>query len=152
MLKDLFEDISKELLDEINEEIDLEYKTLNKHIKKTYNEKKNDIGIVKIDLIKILDKKSIGEMESIYELNPILSYILEENLYNKNISYSKDVLDMCKGFDTSKNLICIGTSVLVSGLKTLIKSCKIQKKIYFKNDFLTPIEYMIYEYNKINVI
>lgn len=143
----LFENMDKGLMEEIKTELESEYKNINKTFKKVMKEEK--ICSIKIDLIKALNKKKISEMQTIYELNPILSYILDEGTYNKNIKYSEEVLKKCLEINITTKLIFVSTGVILSEVRKLIKSKKIQREIYFKSDFKTPIEYMVYEYKKL---
>lgn len=143
----LFGDMSEKLVKEIKKEVSIEFQNIDKEIKQVF--KNNDIGIIKIDLIQSLKKKKISEMETVFELSPVLSYILKEGMYNKNIVYDDLTLKKCKDIDTDTKLIFVSTYTLLYDLKKLIKAKKIHKEIYFKTDFKTPIEYMVYEYIKI---
>jgi hypothetical protein len=143
----LFGDMSESLVQEIKKDVSAEFKNIDKEIKQVF--KTNDVGIIKIDLIQSLKRKKINEMETIFELNPVLSYILKEGSYNKNIVYDEVTLKKCQDINTNTKLIFVSTYTLLYDLKKLIKAKKIHKEIYFKTDFKTPIEYMIYEYTKI---
>lgn len=143
----LFGDMSEKLIQEIKKDVSTQFHNVDKEIKHIF--KNNDVATIKIDLIQSLKKKKINEMETIFELSPILSFILKEGLYNKNIIYDEMTLNKCKDINTDTKLIFVSTYTLLYELKKLIKSKKIHKEIYFKTDFKTPIEYMIFEYTKI---
>lgn len=136
-----------EILNELENDLNLEYSNIEKNIKNIYKKEYNNIDVIKIDLTESLKKKNLLETGSILELNPILSYILEEDLYNKNISY----IDVIKnsGIDRTKKLIMIGSYTFISKFKELLNTRKIKKQIYFKHGFQIPLEYVIFEYKKI---
>lgn len=141
----VFEGFSENLLQEVKLEVNEIYKNINNDIKKIYNE--NDIGVIEINLINILKKKSIDDFESIFDLDPLLSYFVQEDLYNKHIKYDEKTLERCANFEMNSNLIFVGPTNVTKTIKTIIKNNKIKRSIYFKSDFKAPIEYMIYEYS-----
>lgn len=141
----VFNTFSDDLVQEIKAEVKGIYKDLDKDIKNVY--KDNEVGIINIDLIDILKKKEIKTFDNIFELSPILSYMLQEDLYNKQISYDQETKNHCSSLEMTSNLIFVSIYDVAKKIKSIIKDNKIKRTIYFKNDFKTPIEYMIYEYN-----
>ncbi|QKE44467.1 hypothetical protein Yalta_020 [Yalta virus] len=135
----------EDLVQEIKTEINNVYKDLDKDIKKVY--KDNEIGIIEINIIDVLKKKEIKTFENIFDISPLLSYILQEDLYNKQVNYDQKIIDKCSNLEMNSNLIFVSTYDVAKKIKSIIKDNKIKRAVYFKNDFKTPIEYMIYEYN-----
>lgn len=143
--ENIFAGFSPDLLEDVKSEVNEIFKNLNADIKKTYSN--SNVGLIEINLVDSLKKKSIDDFESIFELNPILSYILQEDLYNKHIKYDENTIERCASIEINSNLIFVGTTNVTKIIKTIIKNNKIKRSVYFKHDFQTPIEYMIYEYN-----
>lgn len=133
------------MLNEIENEINQTYKTIEKDIKYVYDN--NEIRTIDINLINALEKKSIEEFDTVYSLDPVLSYFLQEDLYNKSIKYNEEIETMYKDIRVNSNIILVGINAITKPLKSILTNNKIQRNIFFKDDFKTPLKYMIYEYN-----
>lgn len=105
-----------------------------------------------INLINKLEKKTIIEYSSIYDLNPELSLLLNENVYSNIVTDRLINENQEKIHDNTfikKNFIIVTEKNIITALKDLFYKINITHKIYFSSDFKKPINMLINEYLKL---